>query len=276
MVHERFEIAGGSVAGRSHVAAGRCNQDAYAWGARGDAFVAVVCDGCGSGAHSEIGARIGARIVVERALRELSGGGSAGDAELWDRVRAGLLADLAHLAGAMGGDRAEVVSDHLLFTVVGLAVAGGEACVFAAGDGLYAVGGAVETLGPFPRNEPPYLAYGLLDGAACGERSPRLGICKRLAAADLDTALIGTDGAVDLLDLAQRRLPGDEDEVGPIARFWEGDRFFQNRDAVRRQLARCNREVSRPIWAERRVAREAGLLEDDTTIVVVRRRRSGR
>ncbi len=37
-------------------------------------------------------------------------------------------------------------------------------------------------------------------------------------------------------------------------------------------LALANREVTRPLWDERRIERVPGLLDDDTTVVVVRRR----
>jgi hypothetical protein len=47
---DRFEIAAGSVAGRAHVRSGRPNQDAYAFRSRGHCLVALVADGCGSGA----------------------------------------------------------------------------------------------------------------------------------------------------------------------------------------------------------------------------------
>ena len=64
-----FEIAGGSVAGRSHVLAGKGNQDAYHWSVEERSLVAVVCDGCGSGAESEVGAALGARLLVAEAAR---------------------------------------------------------------------------------------------------------------------------------------------------------------------------------------------------------------
>ncbi|MEP7127093.1 MAG: hypothetical protein ABJE95_39535, partial [Byssovorax sp.] len=177
------------------------------------------------------------------------------------------------LVSAMGGKRARLVSEMFLFTVVGLAVAEDSAVIFAAGDGLFAVGGDVERLGPFPRNEPPYLGYGLLEEDPLGPSSPRILVHRAFATSQLDTVLLGTDGAADLLDLASRPLPGGEGEsVGPLRRFWEEDTHFTNRDAVRRRLARINREIARPVWSEKRLAREPGLLEDDTTVVVIRRR----
>ncbi len=268
-----FQIAGGSVPGRSHITVGKGNQDAYHWCLEENSLVAVVCDGCGSGAESEVGAAIGARLLVAEITRAIQLGRAIESPELWESVRQNVLARLSDLVSAMGGKRSHLVSEMFLFTVVGLAVAPDRAVIFAAGDGLFAVGDDVERLGPFARNEPPYLGYGLLDPDPVRPSSPRLIVHRAFPASELDSVLLGTDGAADLLALADRALPGgDGESVGKLSRFWEEASHFTNRDAVRRRLARINREITRPVWDERRLAREPGLLEDDTTIVVVRRR----
>ncbi|WP_437642527.1 protein phosphatase 2C domain-containing protein [Sorangium sp. So ce854] len=270
-----FEVAGGTVTGTDHVAAGRPNQDAYAFRAEGRCLVAVVCDGCGSGARSEVGAAIGARIVTEQVLAALGRGGDVASPETWEEARRGALAPLRAVAAGMGGSLAEVVSTYFLFTVVGLAISGATACVFSLGDGLIALGDELLRLGPFPRDEPPYLAYGLLDRPPGGE-APRFTVHRAFPSSALRSALLGTDGAVDLLESSSRQIPGGGGEVGPLSRFWEDDRYFRNPDAVRRRLALINRSVARPVWKEERMDREGGLLHDDTTLVVVRRAQRAR
>jgi hypothetical protein len=277
MLRDDFEIAGGSVTGKSHVQVGRANQDAFTWYRSDECLIALVADGCGSGKRSEVGAEIGARILTWSLAQRLPGhmqrGGALDDAALWEEIRVGLLAELGKLASALGGSLGEVVTDYLLFTVVGLCVAGGQACVFSVGDGVIAVNGELRELGPFPRNEPPYLSYGLLDTAEASAPLPRFSIHRLLPAEELDSVLLGTDGALDVEREARRAIPGGGGEVGPLRQFWQDDGYFQNRDGIRRRLAILNREVVRPVWAERRLSRERGLLEDDTTLVVVRRRR---
>ena len=59
-----FQLAFATVAGRMHHLSGRNNQDAYAWTQGPGGLIAVVCDGCGSGPHSEVGAQVGARLVA--------------------------------------------------------------------------------------------------------------------------------------------------------------------------------------------------------------------
>ena len=118
----------------------------------------------------------------------------------------------------------------------------------------------------FPDNAPPYVAYGLLRPAE------GFAVLRRLDTTALDSLLIGTDGAADLAALAGARVPGTDEPVGPLARWWQDDRFFRNPDAVRRRLALLNS----PGWrrdSAGRLAPEPPLLRDDTTLVALRRRR---
>jgi hypothetical protein len=95
--------------------------------------------------------------------------------------------------------------------------------------------------------------------------------------------LIGTDGAADLEAAAEARLPGREEPLGPLAQFWEQDRYYENADAVRRRLFLANREAPRmssdAVAGQCRPgttsASDKPLLPDDTTLVVLRRPREG-
>jgi hypothetical protein len=252
-----FQIAGGSVTGQAHAAAGRNNQDAFSWEARGDGIVAVVCDGCGAGAHSEVGAKIGARLVAEAGARRLAS--EAGPADLLEQVRRDVLRRLRLFATGMSADAsgpgaadafARTVLDHFLFTVVGAIVTRRWAATFSLGDGLVILNGERRLLGPFPENEPPYLAYALLTPS--GERP--FEIHRQVPVDDARSVLLASDGAVDLEALADTAVHGREEAVGPLSRY------FANRDMVRRRLAVVSRGP------------RGGLLPDDTTLVVVRRR----
>jgi hypothetical protein len=267
-VDREFEIAAGSVPGRSHILAGRGNQDAFAFRAGKDALFAVVCDGCGSSAHSEVGAAIGARVVLEAGMAAIARGAAVDDEATWETVRRESLASLGATARAMGGRMDEVVGEYLLFTVIGVAIAGGRAAIVGIGDGFFASPGERVRIGPFAGNAPPYLGYGLL-----GE-GPRFSVHRAFDAASLEAVLVGTDGAADMDELEGSAIPGSDERLGAISRFWTEDEYFSHRDAIRRSLSLINREVQRPVWSERRVHREAALLEDDTTILVIRRRPS--
>ncbi|MBI5239944.1 MAG: protein phosphatase 2C domain-containing protein [Elusimicrobia bacterium] len=198
-------IAAGSALGRDHALLERPNQDAFSvqqgeWGA-----AAVVCDGCGSEPHSGVGARLGAVLTARLAAAQAAQGGPL-DLE---RLRADILARLSLVALETGISPRE----HLLFTIVGAVSTEAGAELFACGDGVVAVDGAVRRLGPFPGNQPPYLAYAL-EGAAVGFASLYRGRAARL--------LVGTDGAAE----------------ADLAPFWSDERVWRNPDMVRRLLRR--------------------------------------
>lgn len=236
---DELQLASGSVAGRDHEHGGRNNQDALCVTRGPEGVVAVVCDGCGSGAHSEVGARLGARIVAEAVRRRLAAAPSTAldAAALWADVQTDVLAPLRQIAAAMGGELARTIREHLLFTVVGAVVTDDDACVFHLGDGFLAVNDERLPLGPYADDAPPYLAYALLGADV------RFEVARRLPAAEVRSLVIGTDGVCDL-------------PPAVVSGICAEARTFTNADAVRRRLA---------------VYKRGARLPDDTTLVVVRR-----
>ena len=116
-------------------------------------------------------------------------------------------------------------------------------------------------LGPFPGNAPPYLGYGLLPGAPFAAAELRLRPVQALAAAEMRSLLVGSDGLSDLAGAAAEPLPGRDEPLGELAQFWTDDRYIHHPDMIRRRLAQANR----------RVPGHGGLLPDDTTLIVLRR-----
>lgn len=282
-----FAIAGGRVTGRAHQRLGHGCQDSLTWYAAAGALVAVVTDGCGSSQHSEVGARLGARLLAAALVRRLDGaatsdatpGGAPADALGGALVAAAcddMLAHLRVLARAMGGDLARTVSEHFLFTVVGAVLTPARTLVFAIGDGIVAINGAVHVIGPFPGNCPPYPGYGLLEPDDQAHRQAARPVALSFLATEptaaIDSILLATDGAGEILAQPGRALPGRGEAVGPLAQFWTDDAFFRNPDAIRRRLWLMSREHVTADWQGRRLCRDAGLLGDDTTIVSIRRR----
>lgn len=213
--------------------------------------VAVVCDGCSSGASSEVGARLGAKLFTGAVSTRLCAGASALDPATWEHARRDVVASLADLLERMLGGlpraaRLEAIRDYLLFTIVAAAMTRDGAAVWALGDGVYSFGDTTRELGPFRDNEPPYVGYDLL-----GQQHEA-----HFATASSDTVIIGTDGAAEL--------------HGGIERF-AGARFLDHPDLLRRELALLARSVERIDWDERRVVRTPAVLQDDCAIAVLRR-----
>ncbi|UBF26619.1 protein phosphatase 2C domain-containing protein [Kovacikia minuta CCNUW1] len=271
-----FEIAAGSVIGKEHSRVGKNNQDAYCYRSLSAGVVAVVCDGCSSGTHSEVGAKLGAPIVADVICEQLTDSGSpALYAEaFWEQVRQSSLVQLDKLLNLLGGDRVCTVRDYLLFTVVGVVLAPTETVLFAIGDGVIALNDEVISLPSFLNNAPPYLSYGLISSAVAGLTSEdlKIQVHHRVPTRSVQSILIGTDGVQDAIAAANHPLPGKSESVGKISQFWEDDRYFKNPDCIRRRLTQMNHTITKPDWEARWIRQEGGLLPDDTTMVVIRRR----
>jgi len=273
-----FEFAAGSIAGRSHRIAGRNNQDTCCRLEATDCSVAVVCDGCGSGEHSEVGAKLGAPLVARAVLRhaqahlQTSCGQAPGPLPfcLWESAHRDVLDRISVLAANMGDSLSCTINDYFLFTVVGVLITPLSTACFALGDGVIVVNDEEIPLGMFPGNAPPYLAYGLVESSleVTDAELLRFQIHRSLPTAELRSFLIGTDGVQDLMKAAARNLPGKTESVGPLRQFWQEDRYFANPDMIRRRLAAVNRDVVSTDNARK----EAGLLRDDTTLIVGRRK----
>lgn len=246
------EIAVASVAGSLHRRLGRPNQDAVASVATEHGLALAVCDGCGSGARSEVGATLGARLWTQAIAARLADGGllTAGD---FDVLAATVLGRLAVVADALGADRAEVTRDHLLFTSICAVITGEQVAVVAIGDGVVAIGDELHVLGPFADNQPPYLTeawFGV-------HRTPAVWLRAR---GDVDRVVLATDGAVPIAD----RL----DALTAV------DTIYRNRSALGRQLALLAADEVELDWDAHRSVRRAALLDDDTTIACARWSRS--
>lgn len=233
--------AAAAVSGARHVRTGRNGQDAAGvWLAPGRGAI-VVCDGCGSGTSSEVGARIGAELVIGALARRIAG--DVTEPAFWTEVRAEVVAALEGFVRAMPGPRERIVHDYFLFTTLAAIVVGDHVAVWAIGDGAYAIDGRVRELGPFENNQPPYLAYDLVGNP-------------QVATLDVTTGtsvIVATDGVA---------------EIG-LDRFAGIDRFVAHPDALRRQLAVFARAHERIDWDARRVDRTPALLQDDGAVAML-------
>lgn len=252
-----MRVAAAAVTGARHLRTARNGQDAAAAWSEDDMAVVVVCDGCGSGQSSEVGARLGAQLVVNAVRARLVAGQSPADPTLWTAVReevAGALTtfvDALHDRSSTSNDQArreQLIHDHFLFTIVVAAVRGVDVAVWAIGDGTYAIGDREQVLGPFPDNQPPYLAYDLL-----GAPPPAHFVTTTVVRG---CVIVATDGVAEL---------GLDALGGPAER----ERFLVHPDALRRRLALLARANERVDWDERRIERVPALLQDDGAVGMI-------
>jgi len=265
MTHTDFGLAAATLTGRDHrnINVPKNGQDGLALIRSATCTIAVITDGCGSSPHSEVGAKLGARLTAESVHRQISERGLVD----WQQVLTDLLSPISQLAVQMGGSYRQAVQDYFLFTLLGVLIDTEMAQFFALGDGVVAINGVVQRLGPFAGNQPPYAAYRLLGQPLYpGRDESRLGLggidlVDSVPLARLEHFLIGSDGVFDLIAAEQSNLPGLTEPVGPLSQFWDG-RFFD--PAKPDLLARRLRIIGRD-WPRKEP--EPGLLPDDTTII---------
>lgn len=262
----QFEVAGGSVIGQFHRDIGKNNQDAHQVIWMDDTLIAVVCDGCSSGRHSEVGATLGAKLVAESLAQSLI----RDQQPDWRWVHESVLGEIEALIAAMGIEPVQALLDHFLFTIMGVVITSAGATIFTLGDGVFAINGEITIIGPFPDNAPPYLSYELLEPELMGQQ---MQIHPMVPLEEVESILIGSDGVVDLIAAEDKYLPGRSEPVGPLRQFWQEDRYFTNPEAVHRRLNLINREMVRADWEAQRLIREKGLLPDDTTFIVIRQQK---
>lgn len=274
-----FEVASGSVIGRHHQLTGKNNQDAYCSLSLDTAIIAVVCDGCGSSPNSEVGAKVGAQLMVkviqENWEKQVScfslsrTEASQNNSNFWQNVQQDLENQLQSVIHAVttSSSLSQVIQDYFLFTIVGVLIEPFTTSIFTVGDGCFAINNEMKQI-QSPENAPAYLAYNFLETLP----NTVLQVQASLPTSELKSLLIGTDGVGKLIEAEAKAIPGKEENVGAIAQFWQEDRYFKNPDMIRRRLALINRNVTTFNQETKQLTKQVGLLPDDTTLLVIRRR----
>lgn len=271
----QFEIAAGSVTGREHWSARKNSHDAYQVIKDDNLIVAIICDGCGdpvTSPDSEVGAKIGAALVATMLYRYMTSFQPQSAEGVLERTRQDVLSYLRVLALQMGDSLSAVVSRYFLFTTVGAILSSSGATFFTLGDGIIIVNGEQMTVGPYPDNMPPYLAYGLVPTSLTQEAPGllRFQIQRQVPIGEIESFLIGCDGVADLIAASEKQIPGTQETVGPISQFWQADSFFTTRTGLQKRLNRIAGDAMRR-QQDGNVVRCPGLLGDDATLVVGRR-----
>lgn len=272
-----YQISGGSIIGTSHRQINSNNQDAYYFNSDKDLTVVLVTDGCSSCPFSETGSKIGIKLIAKsistQAKRRMENNSDFLSQEVfWKRVKEDVLAYIRTLSNQMDDSVSMMVSNYFLFTIVGAVISPTEAVFFSLGDGVVIVNEETYKIGPFENNAPPYLTYGLVETNISSKNPGFLDfkIIKKLPTSELNSFLVGTDGVDDLIDCADKTLPGKSDIIGPINQFWQENKYFDNKEAINRKLNLINRDYVAIDWDRRVKNQEKGRLPDDTTFIVGR------
>ena len=274
-----IEVATGTAIGRDHRIKGENGQDALVCFESDNSVVAVVADGCGSGKWSELGSRFGAHssaILLQRSVADFEAAHSHSQLrEVVASIEQRLVEQITQTINSMGGRKSIIVSEYFLFTIVAMIISRSWLTIVSFGDGAYGYNGSTVSLGPFPDNAPPYIGY-KISGSSLDHCQPELlsfSVCARVPLVEVGSCFIGTDGVLDFVNAANRKVPGKEDLLGPLDQFWTDDGYFRNPDKIRRKLFLANKDSYRAVsnaTGKPQLIHESGLLPDDTTIVVAR------
>lgn len=165
------QLSGASVLGRDHALVRKNCQDSFALGQQNGAVWGVVCDGCGEGDRSELGAHL-TSVLLHRSFalsaRFAEPGCVSRVVETANErlyvFYSKMLQDLYPLGRwgteAEHNDMRLFAFHHMLCTVVAFFAYGDEAVVFWAGDGSFEVNGERTTLDS--GNRPKYPIYPVL------------------------------------------------------------------------------------------------------------------
>ena len=190
-MHTSFHVRAGRVIGRDHMLRQANCQDSYAVVEQPASLVAIVCDGSGSGRYSEFGSLLGAQYVAARAAEHLQANVAPDELPaLLHRQIVTFLGDLRDLVQTI--DPLAFVREHLLFTILGVAIKGGAGVIFSAGDGTVILDDEVNLIDQ--NNTPQYIAYHLLSAAELGDYTPASGFAVLPLASGWQRLAIASDG----------------------------------------------------------------------------------
>jgi hypothetical protein len=260
---DEFFVTAGSVVGRDHVRLHKNNQDGVALSVEPDMIVAAVTDGCSSGKHSEVGARLAASFLASwtpaLVRRDVS-------LESLPHVLAMNLESWMHSMASLqvppgaARDLAGVLGQYFLFTYLVAVVTPERTLVFGEGDGVVSLNGDAHVLDSGPDNAPRYPAYRCLDhrflSKDAAERSGPAVLADR-PTGEVLTLAIGTDGVADLIDRAGESLPDGQLPRG-LDQFEDDPRYLKNPSLMHKRLIV--------------LGDGHGRLRDDTTLALIRRK----
>jgi serine/threonine protein phosphatase PrpC len=234
-----FNIADANMIGKSHQRLMYNNQDAFDWKEKEGILVGVVCDGCGSHSHSEVGAKLGAKFITTYLINNYSTPGFS-----IAKLQAALEVFITKTARELSSDTTDawrkVIEDYFLFTIVGFIIDENGTTFFYQGDGSILYNN--EWIDLSTNNRPEYLAYNLL------RESENLSFKSFHKSSPITNLLIATDGVQDILENAPAK---DKFEAALKA-----GKVFENAIAFNQLLASDFVE----------------LIYDDTTLIFLQRK----
>ena len=237
-----FTNASTSVIGSSHYNLFYNNQDSYNFYQDKSYIIGVVADGCGSGSHSEVGAKLGVDFVVNYCKKYFRH--NSFDV---DSLQNALIVYLRNIVkNQQTNEELEFIENYLFFTFFGFIIQAEHTFVFHSGDGLYQINDKKVIVEQ--GNKPQYLAKNLISGNSHIE-------IEHIETHKLQKILVATDGLMHLND----RFSNGESIAGmkSISDFFDNDEHFDNIISLPKFLTDLSINKN--------------ILKDDTTLIMLKR-----
>jgi len=195
-----WRMRAGNVIGRSHLVAGKNNQDAVKIlefkTSKGIYRIGIICDGCSEGKNSEVGAKLTAHFAVNRIFELVNDSFFLTKdipKALYFSIQIFLMQLLEQYSSA-NEERFLFINDHFLFTIIGFIQGPNNTVVFSIGDGVIIINGDIQVIDQ--NDTPNYLAYHLVDGSYLGKglymATPHLDV-QAVKTNSLEKLAIGSD-----------------------------------------------------------------------------------
>lgn len=255
-----LDIIAGSIIGAYHLKVGKNNQDSFFVWESPEYAVVVVCDGCGSLPHAEIGSQLQSQFVGGTLKRKILNECPLDESDVIGMVedtREEWMHSLAGIARLMGQDPEVFVESYALATLMVFVATPERVMLLTKGDGTYQVnGGRIHDIDQ--HNIPNYPGYQLTQYR---HPDPTLVVRMSMPFKDFDSLLFGTDGIMYFEGCKDRIV--NQTLVEGLDQFHD-QKYRDNPALLQRRLwglvVHCGYRVSP--------------LQDDTTLVVVSRKYS--
>lgn len=268
-----FEISSGSVIGNYHTRIGLNNQDFFGYNLYDDCLFAVVCDGCGSGLHSEVGAKIGVNLLLKDLvhLKSYINNSEGSLEQKLECLKISTMNSISCISYMIGDELVNIIKNYFLFTTLIVGIGKEKSFIASIGDGFYVLNNNCYEIGPYENNAPPYLSYALIPDLITFDnlKNIEFNIHQDLNTNEVSNILIATDGLLDLINQNGKFFPEDDKEINPINDFWENDLYFKNKFAMSRRLNKFSKSYTK--LKDNMLIKHSGFLNDDTTIISIRR-----
>ncbi|OGI16594.1 MAG: hypothetical protein A3J63_01970 [Candidatus Moranbacteria bacterium RIFCSPHIGHO2_02_FULL_40_12b] len=272
MITDEFMAVAGTVIGTEHRRLGKNNQDGYFIAANGYVLSAAISDGCSSSISSEVGAKLLSRFIAEEALKLIMRECVIKGSEIMERLEENAIKYMKNILSRHQNPES-ALDEMFLATIVGVIMNDYFATIYAIGDGVYALNGEIGIIDE--SNMPNYPAYKVLPGNyEVDESKIKLRLKREVFTDDVESILIATDGANDLIRKAGRTINilGKEEKVKGLNQFEKEEKYLRNPTLLQKRLTQLNTERTSIDWENREINKFEGILSDDTTIILIKRK----